>query len=266
MNIQELIKGANLPPLPDVVIRLQELLDDNKSSLKDVSEVISLDPALTAKILKLANSAFFGFITKSTTVTQAISRIGAEATYSLALATSAADSIASVKIKDFDADDFWTRAVHTGIVAKNIKKLTVKKDAERLFVSGLLLNVGELICATKYPSEVGLLQSEEDYALAPWQAQKEVFGHTYYEISAALLKEWKIPKSVYMPIQELFKTKELHAAYLSSLDMVNSSYVDYSVLGYSAEESELIKGCIADANLESFSILEIINPGSTMIY
>lgn len=271
MKIENLIAEVDLPPLSDIIVRLQEIKEDESATFKQFEEVISLDPALTAKILRIANSAFYGFPSKISSVEKAMSVIGVDATYNLAIATTAVDSLCSIKVPNFDSDDFWSRSVHIGMLARKIRKLKMlSMGAERLFVSGLLLNVGELLCCIKYSNQVETVKNSEEQF--PWEAQKQVFGHTYSEISAKVMESWKLPKNLYEPLTNMFDSTNsdkvaLKLAYLSSLDMIDSSFLSFgSESDYKKYDHDDILDCIENANLEAFAMLQIINPAASMIF
>jgi HD-like signal output (HDOD) protein len=150
MSLAPLIKYANKSfTLPDTCVRLRQLLDDPRSGAREMAQVMSFDPSLSAKVLRLANSALFRFPSQITSVPKALSIIGGEAAYNISMAETANLAFKSFSSSLLDFDKFWEKSVLTGIIARSIAQQIQERGSERYFVMGILIHLSELVCATK---------------------------------------------------------------------------------------------------------------------
>ncbi|MEM0911968.1 MAG: HDOD domain-containing protein [Pseudomonadota bacterium] len=185
--------------LPDTCVRIRSLLDDPATSSEDIAKVMSVDPSLSAKVLKLANSALFRFQSEVGTVKKALQVIGGEAAYNISIAETANLAFKSFSSKHLNFDEFWHRAVLNGVIAKSIAQQRQVRGSDRYFVIGILHSLSELICASQLP------QQYSDYKVeckdsVPFAAQQDIFGFTFAECSGDILKTWKLPETVYQPL------------------------------------------------------------------
>lgn len=196
MNAAELAqKSSTLFSLPDVYMKLQQLIKKPETSIGNISELISLDAALTARLLKIANSSFYSFSAEIDTISQAIHLIGTDQLMTLVLATSVANSFSGVPVDAIDMDSFWRHNVDTALIAGFLAVACKQPDIERLFVVGLLHNVGKLIALTEIP-EQSLRALALDVGDNPWQKQYDVLGFTFAECGAELFSVWELPVSL----------------------------------------------------------------------
>jgi HD-like signal output (HDOD) protein len=195
MNTNELIdQVTDLVSLPDIYLRVQQLIDDPKASLGDIGKVICTDPALTARLLKIANSPFFGLAAKIETVSRAISVMGTQQLHDLLLATSVATTFDRLPEPHVDMKRFWTHSIRCAIAARLLAYECNVLDSERLFVAGLLHDIGHMVMYQLLPEQSADAASR---ALATRRAlpqiERELFGFDYAEVGCALLKAWHLP-------------------------------------------------------------------------
>lgn len=185
---------THLVSLPDIYLRVQQLIDDPKTSLGDIGEVIGSDPALTARLLKIANSPFFGLAAKIETVTRAIAIMGTQQLHDLLLATSVAATFDRLSEPHMDMNRFWSHSIRCAVSARLLAFECNVLDSERLFVAGLLHDIGHMVMYQLLPQ-----QSTEaaNGSLATPQArpgiERELFGFDYAEVGSALLSAWHLP-------------------------------------------------------------------------
>lgn len=192
--------------LPDICLRIREILDDHRSDSDDIARLIAVDPSLTAKILKLANSALFRFPSQIDSISKAVSVIGGEALYNLVVAETATTAFKAFDTPYVDLDSHWQTSVYTGVVAKRLAKLAGRRGSDRFFVNGILLNLSELVAA-KYNSR---LYSEylQHTKGAPWSRQQAVFGFDFAHLSGLIMEKWQLPMPLYYPVQHLHNVKK----------------------------------------------------------
>ena len=222
MNAHDYASKANGSfALPDACFKIKSLLEDETSSAADFANVISIDPSMTSRLLKIANSAIYSFPGEISTISRAITIIGTQAIYNMMLVDVAATAFKHFSNQAIDLKRFWQMSIFCGLAAKNLAIKAGIRDIERLFVAGLLQNFGELIVAKISPE---IAQTCEKYSadILPWQLQQQHLGFTYTEISAELLGLWQIPEKIILPIrhfnqaQNIQINKDVKVMYLAS--------------------------------------------------
>jgi len=204
-NTQDIIS------LPAAYIRLKQVVDSEESNMADVAEVVSLDPGLAARLLRIANSAFFGLPSQVDTITRATSILGTRQIHDLALATSVAHSFDGLSNEVLDMGTFWYRSVHCGFLARELGLAVGMRGAEALFVQGLLHDLGHLILYTQFPEECRhALQGANDNLAQQCQLEQKFIGCDAPQVGAALLSSWNLPESICEPIRCLANPEDDH--------------------------------------------------------
>ena len=191
---ESLVKGVvKLISLPEIYIRVTQVLEDGNHNARQLGDIISHDPALTARILRIVNSAYYSLAAKIELVSRAVSVIGEDDLRNLVLATSAVDTFKRIPNQLVDIDLFWRHSVHTGIVSRLLSKHCNILHGERLFVAGMLHDIGKLVLYFKEPElsqQVLLKAADTDGQL--FKAEKEIIGFTHGDVGAALIDAWKL--------------------------------------------------------------------------
>ncbi len=188
---------SGLVSLPDVCIRLTELLRSPDASARTIGEVVARDPNLTARLLKLVNSAFYGFVRRIDTVTRAITVIGDRELYNLVLAVSAVKSFSGVPSVLVNMDSFWRHSIYCGLIARSLGKRCRVLHPERLFVTGLLHDIGSLILYKQVPGlakDLLMVAQGDERVLCEAEEQALGFGHA--ELGALLMERWMLPDAL----------------------------------------------------------------------
>ena len=185
---------ATLYSLPEVYYQLRVTLDNPNYSITDVAAVIGSDPGMTARLLKLANSAFYGFASKIYSVSHAIGMIGIQQLQDLVLATSVTKTFAGISSELMNMDSFWQKSIRCGVVARLLASRCGVFDSERLFVTGLLCEIGHLVMYQQLPelSQQSILQSREK-GVALHEVEREIFGFDYAQAGGELMRQWRLP-------------------------------------------------------------------------
>jgi len=187
-----------LPTLPTVITQMIGLIENPGTSAKEVSQLISTDQALTAKILKLANSAFYGFPRGISTVNQAVVVLGFETVKSLGLSISVLERFAVEEItSSFDRQKFWEHSISCGVAARLLAEKFNYHLRGEAFSCGILHDVGKLILSQYFAEEFNqvLLMSEEEYIHIS-KAEERVLGVTHTDIGRWLAEKWNLPSSL----------------------------------------------------------------------
>lgn len=197
INISELVQGVgDLVTLPDVFIRINQLVENPDSTIADIAQAVSQDPAFTVRLLRVANSTFYGFSSSVDTVSKAVSVIGTSQIRNLALSTAVANSFSGLSNKLVSMDNFWRHSLYCGLAARKLAKLAGKCDAEAVFTAGLLHDIGELVIFNRLPElarEALLLVLDSADELALHQSEQQIMGFDHAQVGGELARQWKLP-------------------------------------------------------------------------
>ncbi|MEK7779580.1 MAG: HDOD domain-containing protein [Pseudomonadota bacterium] len=205
MEIREIVGNVrSIFSLPEAVIRINELIESGDTCNNEIERVILNDPALTAKLLKFANSTYFGFSGKVDTVQRAVSIIGHKELRNLAIAASVTTTFKDIPSDLLNMDTFWQHSVACGVIARLLASNV--ENRERFFIAGLLHAVGRLILLHQFPKEsakaLGLLNEGEEAVL---NAERKTFGFIHPNLGAELLREWKLPPDICKMVELQFE-------------------------------------------------------------
>ncbi len=281
MNAKQYAEKANdFFILSDSFLRIKELIDDESSTIDDISDVILLDPALAGTVLKLANSSFFNYPGKIDTISKAVLVLGINEVYNLVIAYFTTEAFKHIDANSDYLEQFWIKSVDCALLIKFLGTRLQVPNAERLFILGLLHNLGELVIQQISPEQVTRCECV-DIELLPWQKQRQVLGFTYGECSAELLKMWQLPYSLFTPIhnqdqdeleQYNIETQLLHVAKRvmnRNVLFKQSCYTDFITkeqLTTLHLDSDTLAAAVDYCDLERLGLLSILCPSASMIY
>ncbi len=192
---------VKLPPLPSVLAELQEATSSRNSSAGRVAEIISKDPGLTAWVLKLVNSPFFGFSVKVDTVSRAVTLLGMQQIQTLAMGGMLNNLAVRIPADILNLDAFWRHSLATGIAAQAIWKLLGRSESERLFVAGLLHDCGVLALAYASPKTFRSLRARQLVSDAPNHVlEKDLLNFDHARLGGMLLHRWNMPLPLVMAV------------------------------------------------------------------
>ncbi len=192
--LRKIESGYSLPSLSLVAMKLVGLASSENASVDALAKLIETDPALTVRLLRLANSVFFKSSSPVTTIEQAIMRIGTNHLRIMALSLSLRDTFPMGKVGAMDYERFWRSSLYQGILAKTLAQSLATCKPEEAFVAGLVLEVGFLIFNDMFLKGKPITKEFQFYPLKPllqWE-QKE-FGIDHRQVGEAALRFWRFP-------------------------------------------------------------------------
>ncbi|NLB82672.1 MAG: HDOD domain-containing protein [Synergistaceae bacterium] len=190
-------REVRLASLPDVYYRIMEVINSARSSASQIAETVSKDTSLLTKLLKLVNSAFYGFPSKIETVSRAVAIIGTKELSTLALGIAAVQYFTDISPDYIDMKDFWRHSIACGVYARLLASEKLGVSEERLFVAGLLHDIGKLVLFRQVPRQARqALEYASSQRVSLAAAEREILGFDHTQLGAALLREWKIPSSL----------------------------------------------------------------------
>jgi len=248
--IADLFRGdLHLSSPPTVYFQLQKIIEDPCKSIADAAFIIEKDASLSLKLLKIVNSAFYGFPSKVTAINQAINLIGTKELQNIALSTIVIEKFSDLPGGLMSMHDFWKRSLRCALIAQGIDRFLGNRFAQSVFICGILHNIGQLVFFRRLPElsrEINLMLEAQEYILNRDEVKTEqsIIGFDHYQAGAALTKLWKLPEIITQSIslhtsidtiddyQEIASIIRL-ADYYSKLDSINYEITD-SHLGISA--------------------------------
>tara|TARA_B110000483_G_scaffold152400_1_gene181309 strand:+ start:913 stop:1770 length:858 start_codon:yes stop_codon:yes gene_type:complete len=198
-GLKDLIEDIDeLPTLPTVLIEINNLLQDPKTSSEEIGLAISNDQALASRVMKLVNSAFYGFPGRINTISHAISLLGFLTVRNVVITASI---IGAFEDKDegigLDFKGFWLHSVATASIAKLIAKASKMQQTEEVFISALLHDLGKLLMQLYLPDEYekvfSYLERKPDLLI---NAEQKVLGFDHTHAGFWLAKEWNLPSEI----------------------------------------------------------------------
>jgi HD-like signal output (HDOD) protein len=190
-------REVRLVSFPDIYFKIREVIDNPLSSARHIAEVVSKDPALTVRLLRLVNSSYYGFPKAITSIPRAVAIIGSNQLTSLALAVSALSVFRNVPGERVDVKSFWLHSVAVGVFARILAFRRRTRDEERHFLAGLLHDVGRIVLYNQVPwrmNEALALASAEGIPL--FRAERELLGFDHADLARRLLAAWNIPENI----------------------------------------------------------------------
>jgi putative nucleotidyltransferase with HDIG domain len=185
-----------LVSLPSVGVRVNEVVNDPNSTADDIGKLISQDPALAARVLRMANSPAYGLASQITTIARAVSIVGTQLIRDLVLASSTISAFKDIPNQLVSLENFWDHSLYCGIAARLLAERRGMKHAETEFLAGLLHDIGQLVIFRKQPEAARralLLSVEGPDDLALHKAEQAVFGFDHAQVGAELLRHWHFP-------------------------------------------------------------------------
>ena len=188
---------TNMPSLPVTVSKVQEICDNPKTSPADLYKVISLDPVLMGKVMKLINSAYYGLSDKVTSLVRAIIMLGMNTVKNLALSSAVMGLMSRERnFNKLNSDMFWEHSLCTGIIAKKIaeERGAGRGDLEEYFITGLLHDIGKIPLISCFPAEYtkAVNKNYEGDFCSICEAETHYFGMNHTETGQMIADSWEL--------------------------------------------------------------------------
>ena len=195
---RDLMKGTlEIPSLPMIFTRIDEAVNNPRSSLADIGRVISEDSSLTARLLKIVNSAFYSFPSKIETISRAVTVVGTQQLRDLTLATSVMKLFQGIPPDLINMEAFWKHSIACGVAARVLAAHKREANIERFFVAGILHDIGRLVLCMKDPdwmrSALGRCHASCELL---YKVEIEELGFDHASLGRVLLENWKLPASL----------------------------------------------------------------------
>lgn len=189
---------GDIATLPEVTIKIIGIVEDPKSTARDLHEVIKNDPALSVKVLKVVNSAFYGLPGQVASVDRAIILLGLSAVKNIAIAASIARLFKGKRVSDqFSAADLWRHSVAVAVAARSLAKCSPHPVmADEIFVAGLIHDIGTLVERQAYADQFSevIQRCTDDPSADFLEMEREIIGADHQAFGVGLTTKWKFPR------------------------------------------------------------------------
>ena len=197
-QVQTLINDVGeLISLPEVVLKINELVNSEDASASQIAAVISQDPAIATRILRVANSSMYAGQRQIDSINRAVTILGTKQIRDLVLSTTAAKVFEGIPNDVISVEDFWHHSLYCALLARELAKLSRSVNADTMFTAGLLHDIGHLVMFNQIPEESSaaiLLTIQGESSLEPYEAEQQVLGFDHAEVGAALATAWHLPE------------------------------------------------------------------------
>ncbi|MGB8167391.1 MAG: response regulator [Chthoniobacteraceae bacterium] len=233
----------SLPSLPSLYFQIMEALGSPDTSLEQIGDIIGRDPSMTAKILQLVNSAFFGIARRISNPVEAVQFLGVGRVRSLVLSLHVFSCFDQVHLKNFSIETVWKHSMSTGLVAQKIARLQKADRAftDEAYVAGMLHDIGKVMLAASLPDlydQAVKLGADQKIALV--EAEREIFGVTHAQVGAYLLGLWGLPITIVEAVAFHHNPLESAVKTFSPLTTVHvASALERQIRGLEANAADL---------------------------
>lgn len=196
LSLDQIIKKIEeLPPLSQVTLDILKLTSNPKTSIDELAQIIIRDQVLSARLLKMANSAYYGYSRKIYSINEAIMILGFSNIRSLVIAT----SVSHIMDKELSGyymvkGELWKHSIATALLARELAKMTGKVDPNLAFTAGLLNDIGKVVLNSfmelKFQDVIEKVQTSQ----VPFMdAEAEILGYNHAQVGAQVAEKWKLP-------------------------------------------------------------------------
>jgi len=216
-------KIDHLPTLPEMIQKVVSLVQDERTSARDLSNLISYDQAITSRLLKVANSAYYGFLREVSTIHHAIVVLGFKEVRNLSLGIAVFDSLKSVTSEvSLKWDEFWKHSVGCSLAARIICKKIGGINAEIAFTASLLHDIGKLILDNFFTREYKMaLEKAQIEGASLVDVERGVLGFTHADVGKLVSSRWKLPPSLVFPIAYHHQVEEVDQEHILLTSVVH---------------------------------------------
>lgn len=211
---------SSIPTIPTVLEKITLLLQNPQTSADEIGRAITTDQSLSSKVLKLVNSAFYGFPGKISTITHAVVILGFSTIKNIVLTASIFDVFrkkGQAGLGGFDMERFWMHSIACGAASQSLAKCIGSSEREECFIAGLIHDVGKILLCQYLNEEFRAIVHETRSANSLFvDAEKRLFGVTHQEIGGVLCESWNLPENLQNAVKYHHTPSKNRAYYLTT--------------------------------------------------
>ncbi len=191
------MESAQLISLPDIYARLKELIDDPDYTMAEVAILVGSDPGMAARFLRAVNNPLNRRACRIETVSHAVSLLGIRQVHDIVLGASVAEAFEGIQTEVMNMKKFWQRSFFCAVMGKQLARECGMVECDRLFINGLLHDIGHLFMYLAIPAESQNAMLDANELRRPvYQSERELLGFDYAKIGGHMMKQWELPASL----------------------------------------------------------------------
>ena len=262
----KILNADDLPTLPVIVGRILELVDNPKTTAGTLSDLINVDPVMATKVLKVSNSAFFGFPRKISTLNLAIVVLGFSSLKHLCLSVGVMSMWPQENDTGFDMKAFWVHSISTGVAARLLARKINYEIPGEAFVVGLIHDIGKLLLNVLAEEEYeAVLKESQSGKKGMHEVEQEILGVDHSEVGGWLTEKWNLPPELVQSIAAHHSEDRIKDNQLNFIVKVANSLSHHAKVGrsgnykqYDFEEDVIELYAHSGKNLSEEGIVEIL--------
>lgn len=194
-SARELVESCDtLISLPEIYLRVRKVVDHPHSSMEDLAKALALDPSMTARVLQIVNSPFYGIPRKIDTLSQAVNLLGMPPVQNIVFTTSVAKAFTKLPPTVMNMSEYWRKSVLCALLSVQLARACRMSESERLFITGLLRDVGHLVLYQTVPDRAQSALVEATNLNQPLaETERASIGCDYTEVGGELINTWALP-------------------------------------------------------------------------
>ncbi len=274
---------SSLVSLPGVYLQVKKVIDDPDATMADLSAAISIDPGMTAMVLKLVNSAFYGMPRKIETISRAVGILGMQPLHDLVLAVSVTKTFGGLSQQVMNMNVFWANSFFSGLAARELARKCFLIDSERMFVEGLLRDIGHLLLYQHLPEQAEeALRKSRETGEPVYVIEQGLMGFDYTEVGQAIVDIWELPKNLGEAIRHQHNPSgtpdyQFEAALLNLAGTLTDAFQDPNGQGdwesqvapeswtLTGLDQEAVNMCLLEAGKQLSSMLDLMDEAQVRV-
>lgn len=197
MTVSDLLSGdIQLASPPNIYFALRDIVEDERKTMQDAATVIESDASLSMRLLKIVNSAFYGFPAQISSIGKAITLVGLRELQNLVLAAVFIERFSELPGEQFSIHDFWAKNLRSALIARELDQLLGKRYADTAFLCGLVHNIGQLVLYRRIPvlaRQVDLQLQASGGRGDEEMLQRRIIGFDQFQVGSELCRMWQLP-------------------------------------------------------------------------
>lgn len=263
-KLEKLLHRANIPTLPAVAHKLIELCRDDDASFAQFAQIISSDQSLASRILRVANSAFYGLRTKAATLERAIAVLGLKYVRSICLGFQLVSSLSKLSASGFNMGDFWQKSLVRAVMARQLANRYCPQRKEEAFLIGLLQDSGIPILIQAFGDEYATLCLESHSSPSSfYQLERKLFDFDHIIAARILMERWSLPDIIAQPICNHHRRSQSQPSLEENVQLAQVAYFVGTLCldspnSFGQEDITLSEYCRSAFAMEKHDIRELV--------
>jgi two-component system, cell cycle response regulator len=224
-KLELLLRKTNIPTLPIVAQKLVEVCSDENANFSQFAQILEADQGLASRIMKVANSAYYGLRIKATTLQRAITALGLKQVKSIALGFHLAGALNQFRTTNFDMNKFWQQSILRGVLARQLAAVYCPARREEAFLIGLLQDCGIVLLVQTLGEEYARIWQKDDISpLAGFKLERSLFEFDHITAASVIAEKWSLPYLLAEPIRTHHRRSQSQPSVAESVQLCQISY------------------------------------------